>query len=364
MGVSVDGSGSDNLRASQEAPRVTWRFPRRPGRSGIVATATTSLFAIIAVGVVLLKPQLEFQDAVALCFVAVLSLVMASFSWQYWAERRLSALDFSAVSCQFCTAEGPSGLECQHCKALNWEALRACSSKRTLLAGWLYKHGLQAGAGTISAVVAAAGSICVGAFTRDEAKRDARLETAKSALDAGNRFRGALLQVESTCNAPRSSDCQGLIKDFRENFFRYSREAPELVWCFRKNVCQDVRPVQGKRLRNLCAIADDLAKDSGVVDELNKSFRAYTNAVAQSKPADPQGTKQRRWIANVIYENGRTIQCMLNEVMYSVEYFNEEKPFGTHLKCDDEGRTCLRINDAERTPQSDDELQWQLWPSL
>jgi hypothetical protein len=316
---------------------------------------------------VLRVPQLSFLMTVGLCLVAASSLAATIYLLQYWAEQRISALKLRPVDCQSC-ADGEMRLVCNKCGAFNWLALRGCSGALTPFAGWVSKHGGPAIAGVMSIVAAVAGSFCYQAFLRDQAKHQALLETAKSALDAGNRYRGALLQLESTCDSPRAEACYDRLTEFRENYLRYAREAPELVWEFSTSHCRGggVTDIDRKeRTRGLCEIVErfpETPQSAGPIDDLNGTFRAYLNVLASCRKGDRACVATRRWVAQALYENGRKVQCMLYEVMYGIQYFDAKKPFGTHAKCDN-GAGWQSVEASDYMDPLTRELQWLHWPS-
>ena len=336
--------------------------------------------------------KLTYRDALAFSSLSVVCTMAALVILQVLADTWLSGASITeGQACDYCGGKNTRVI-CRDCKLVQWKSLKAGGSG-TFWAGLMAAYRWQISTAILSFVVVSA--ISLGAWVNDHAKRDAdqRIEQARTerqtqltsvlkTAEAGAAFRGALLMIEATCVNPRSPECASHFTAFRENYYRYSLQAPAVLYAFMQ-ICESLKDNQAgpgatgsagaqaaagtkgwaeegavRQSRKLmCDLAGRMKYES-MLDELNKDFRRYINLVAACSPADVACTLRRRALAAVLYENGRIAQCAITEVAYEAMFYEKPKPFRTYQRCDDP----KWLTEAPTAGPGD--LDWASWPAL
>ena len=345
--------------------------------------------------------ELTYQCAVTYSAGAVGALLLSILSLLITAEGRLSVYPRgSKHRCDYCPSES-AAIVCKDCGQVQWHTLRELRRIGLVSAAFISTYRWQLVASVLPFIAVELISIGVKVNQHENAVKDANLTHARAAAEAGSNFRGALLLAEALCKDPRDEACVKELDTLRDNYFRYSREAPsvifQLVALCEKNakaasatekaaasgsepVCQAGAPAvaataiggsanagppspgqdeAGATLRTMCKLADATTNGRSydhLIDALNRDFRAYVNLVATCSNGKPQCTEHRRKVAKALYENGRLVQCMIAEVAYNIEYYGDTKPFRTYEKCAD---PCTKW--SELPDGSSAELDWANW---
>lgn len=371
-GSSPDSSAHAEQNSDVETTPLPWKLP-------------LGCFAFVLIGVIILLTRLEragFAMTVVSCLVLSIAALAALVSLQICADSRLSRLKIEGPDdCEYCT--GKARVICNDCKLVQWKKLKGTGAF-LFWAGLLVSNRWQISAATLSFVLVSSISLCVHAndttnrnaekvIEQERTEREARLNNALKAAEAGSAFRGALLMIEATCSSPRSADCAGYLTTLRENYYRYSLQAPALVYEFSKlcdssaHQASDARahdtpePANAGAVRasrtSMCALVKGMTHGS-MIDELNKDFRRYMNLVASCSADDVACTLKRRERALVLYENGRMAQCALAEVSYEAMFYGKPKPFITYQRCAEPAW----LSEAPKVQEG--ELNWLGWPAV
>jgi hypothetical protein len=263
--------------------------------------------------------------------------------------------------CAYCAGD-TAKIVCKDCRLVQWSRLEAMGP-RMLLAGFIAVHRWQAMAAAISFVLAGAIALGGRANERDRSRREARLTAARRVSEAGSAFRSALLMMEATCDEPRSPGCAKSFDALRDNYFRYSWEAPSVIWDLRR-ICGRADHSGEPSRAAICALARTCNYEK-LIDRLNGDFRAYVNELATCRCAAAPCVDARRRLADVLYENGRNAQCAIAEVAYDVTFFGDDKPFSTYYGCEHAvwrdaagGAGACPAGEAVEP-----RLHWREWPS-
>jgi hypothetical protein len=326
-----------------------------------IAAAVIALFLLFRI------ENISYATSIALGTFFVLVSLSATLLVQAWAEGKLQAGNTGKHDCYYCG--GSAAIICKDCKLVQWQTIRDKHEPWTVLAAFVAAYRWQIVASFLPFVLAAAVSVGLKVNEREAAKRESRLESARRASDAGSGFRSALLLFEATCGNPRRAECAKALDTLRESYFRYSWEAPSVVWQMRA-ICDALTAKDGSSTSDMCDLAQKGVtgpsrwKDPNsrvtltyeqMIDDLNDDFRAYMNGLATCSDNDTTCVDKRRKCAQRLYENARIVQCMIAEVVHHVAFYGEEKPFRTF-------ESCGRVDWMKSGAKTRQELGWREWP--
>lgn len=321
----------------------------------------------IGLGLLVWIEEISYATAVRYGTLFVLVAVSATLLIQVWAESKLQACQTEKVDCYYCG--GSASIICKDCKLVQWRTIRGKHEPWTVLAAFVAAYRWQIVASFLPFSLAAAVSIGFKVNEREAAKRESRLASAYRVSEAGSGFRGALLVAEATCRNPRAAECAKLLDAMRENYFRYSWEAPSVIWQMRA-ICDALTTKDDSSTSEMCALVQrgvtapyrpGLPNTGArlvyeqMMDDLNDDFRAYMNLVAKCAESDAACVGERRQCAQRLYENARIVQCMIAEVVHHVAFYGEAKPFRTF-------ESCGRRKWTESGARIRRELGWGEWP--
>lgn len=338
--------------------------------AGITLIALFAIGVEVVVGLLMLSTSVDelpltttYRRCVILAVVSFFFIV----SVQAWADGELAGADLvkkdEKRECVYCASD-TAKIICKDCKLVQWDRVRQ-GGGRTLVAGFLVAHRWPLVAAAVPFLLTALISLGVHANGLERARREARLTAARRVGDAGSGFRGALLAIEAVCSDPGASECAKHVEALRENYYRYSLEAPAVVWEL-KRICEDPSdPAKEKSRDAICSLMKG-CDYSKAVDRLNFDFREYVNALVRARCGAADAVQARRKRARALYENGRIVQCAVAEVAYDAAFFGREKPFSTYVSCENptwmnsegvELASCPTVPKKSERPL----LEWERW---
>lgn len=333
---------------------------------------------------------LGYRWTLAVCAAAGISVMLVLIFSQVWADSSLSNANIDGLTgCEYCGG-ATARVVCKDCKLVQWKRLSGVGNV-LFWSAFMVSYRWQINAAVFSFALVSAISLGGRAneianrngekgIEQERATREAKLTTTLRVAEAGAAFRGALLMIEATCPNPRSAECASHFSAFRDSYYRYSLQAPAVIYEFiklcaelaarprypsadtvgqsRKLMCGLVARMKTESTRQNPKVSNGENKNESLIDELNKNFRRYINLVATCAVADAGCTRKRRELALVLYENGRIAQCAVAEVAYEAMFYGIPKPFTTYTRCEDPHW----LTQAPALHEGD--LDWLGWPAL
>ena len=347
---------------------LTLSFARTQRWINLARTVLISLSAVISGSLWLSMKvdELSLTRTYVSCVVLALLFLVLIVSAQAWADSALAGAGLKTdhpYKCVYCASD-TANIICKDCKTVQWERVSQ-SGHRPLVAGFLVGHRWPLIAAAVPFFLTGLISLGVYANGLQRARREARLTAARRVGDAGSGFRGALLAIEAMCSDPRAPECAKHVDALRENYYRYSLEAPGVISELRR-ICQDPpNPEKEKSRAATCKLMETCDYEKAV-DRLNGDFREYVNALVRSRCAATDAVQERRGRAKALYENGRIVQCAVAEVAYDAAFFGQDKPFSTYVSCEEPGwidskgvelKSCPELPPKGKRPF----LEWERW---